>query len=207
MYHELHSELTQVHFFGFYFVGIMRIFEEPNTTNMKTSNKILLLGSLLLAIVLISSCDKKEKGFSKLSVRLHDMPVDYDSVKVEIVEVLVHTNEDGWISLPAQTGIYDLLLLQDGIDTLLVPPMSIPSGNLSQIRFILGDENTVVIGGVSHDLSLSSQDESGLKINVHEEFLNNEEYTIIVDFDAAQSVLETGNGTYKLKPVLSADVQ
>jgi hypothetical protein len=99
------------------------------------------------------------------------------------------------------------LLLQNGIDTLLVISQEIPEGKLSQIRFILGKENTVVVSGISYPLELSSEDESGLKLNIHQDLVDNTSYTISVDFDATESVLENRNGTYKLKPVLRATIQ
>lgn len=163
----------------------------------------------IYAVIFIASliifC-KKDKGFAKLNVRLHDNPALYDSVKIDIQKVMVHTNVTGWITLNTNTGIYDLLMLQNGVDTLLVPQQDVPEGKLSQIRFILGSNNTVVVSGTSYPLELSSQDESGLKLNIHQDLIDNSSYTIVIDFDATQSILETGNNTYKLKPVLSGSI-
>ena len=100
-----------------------------------------------------------------------------------------------------------LLLLQNGVDTLLVPQQQIPEGKLSQIRFILGDNNRVVVSGTSHPLKLSSQDESGLKLNIHQDLVDNSNYTISVDFIASESVLENNDGSYRLRPVLSASIR
>ena len=53
------------------------------------------------------------------------------------------------------------------------------------------------IGGVS-------QDESGLKLNVHQDLAAGQFYTLVIDFDASLSVVDEGNGSYRLKPVLTA---
>ena len=168
-----------------------------------------IITALFFSSLLFSSCGKDESrnGTATLSVRLHDSPAAIDSVLVEILEVRVHTNSTGWLTLATVSGIYDLLLLQNGIDTLLVPPQQIGAGTISQIRFILGDDNRVVADSVSYSLALSSQDESGLKLNLHADILAGQQYTIIVDFDAEQSVIQQGNGTYRLKPVLRAAIQ
>ncbi|MFN8776610.1 MAG: DUF4382 domain-containing protein [Flavobacteriales bacterium] len=108
--------------------------------------------------------------------------------------------------MDTEAGMYNLLDFQNGLVTLIVPPQQIPIGHISQFRLILGDDNYVVVGGVPFDLALSSQDESGLKLNLHEEINADEDYTIVVDFDASQSVLLQGNGTYRLKPALTATV-
>ena len=68
----------------------------------------------------------------------------------------------------------------------------------------LGTQNTVKISNVSYPLEMTSEDESGLKLNIHQDLLANQSYTLMIDFDAGQSVKDMGNDTYKLKPVLSA---
>src|SRR5690606_28746613 len=110
-------------------------------------------------------------------------------------------------TLNTQSGMYNLLDFQNGLDTLIAPPQQIPSGQISQIRLILGANNYVVVAGVVHPLELSSQDESGLKLNLHSMIDANVEYLIMVDFDASQSIVVQGNGSYRLKPVLTATIQ
>lgn len=167
-----------------------------------------LLGLAAAGVALLVACEEKdETGFARLSVRMHDQAIPYDSVNVEIIGVRVHHDGAGWISLPAQTGMYNLLDFQNGVDTLIVPPQSVPSGQISQFRLLLGDNNYVVIGGTAFPLSLSSQDESGLKLNLHETLDANADYVLVVDFDASQSIGMNGNGTYRLKPVLHATLQ
>jgi hypothetical protein len=170
---------------------------------------ILILSACVFTIsVLFLSCkDENVAGKGTINVRLHDLPIEYDSVNVEIIGVKVHHDDQGWISLPTTIGVYNLLDFQEGIDTLIVPDTAIPSGHISQLRMLLGDLNYVVIDGISFPLELSSQDESGLKLNIHQEINTDEDYTIVVDFDASQSVILNGNGTYRLKPVLTAEIQ
>jgi hypothetical protein len=59
------------------------------------------------------------------------------------------------------------------------------------------------VGGVVSSLLLSSEDETGLKINIHKNLLGGVTYDLLIDFDADQSVVDEGNGSYRLKPVLS----
>lgn len=165
---------------------------------------VLVIG---LSAVLFSCQEKDAAPPAFLSISLTDAPGNYDNVFVHITGVEVHTDAGGWQSLAVDTGIYDLLTLQNGIDTVLTTPQSIPSGLISQVRLILGDSNTVVVSAVSHDLALSSQDVTGLKCNLHDTLQPNTSYNILLDFDADQSVLQQGNGTYRLKPVVSATLQ
>jgi hypothetical protein len=151
--------------------------------------------------------DRADDGYLTLEVRLTDAPGPYDSVIVKVVGVQVHTDAGGWQSLPTDTGFYDLLSLQNGVDTMITAPQVIPSGRISQVRLILADSNCVYLAGVRYPLSLSSQDESGLKCNVDTVLPPNSVCRLLLDFDADRSVLQQGNGSYRLKPVVSAFFQ
>lgn len=128
-----------------------------------------------------------------------------DSVLIDLQQVRVHTNLGGWQDIATNAGVYDLLTLRNDTDTVVSGMQAIPAGRLSQVRFILGQQNAVVVAGVRYPLALSSQDESGLKFNVNQTLVQNTQYTLVIDFDAAASVIQEGNGTYRLKPVLSAE--
>lgn len=168
---------------------------------MKT-NVFLSLLFIAFASVIFNSC-KKEEGTATLTVQLTDTPGTYDAVHVEVIGVEVHTNTEGWMSVPVTDSIYDLIQLQDSANAVL-GSLVIPTGTLSQVRLILGNDNTVTVNSVVFPLSLSSQDESGLKLNIHQELSDDQVYTLELDFDAGQSVIDNGNGTYKLKPVITA---
>lgn len=166
---------------------------------MKTKSIFL---SLLLFTVIISfvSC-KKDNGTSTLQVRLTDAPTGYEKVYVDIKEVRVNFRDDstGWVSLNTNAKIYNLLGLQNGVDTLLATG-TVQTGIVKEIRLILGSNNTIVDGGVTYPLTIPSGSESGLKIKVNKQ-LNATLETLIVDFDASLSIKLEGGG-YKLRPVL-----
>lgn len=135
---------------------------------------------------------------------LTDDPAAYDQVNVEVIEIEVHTDADGWTTVPVTDSIYNLLAFQ-GNNAAFLANAVLPSGTLSQVRLILGTHNTVVIGTNTYPLLLSSQDETGLKININKNLVGGVTYDLLIDFDAGQSVVEEGNGSYRLKPVLTAE--
>ncbi|MDP4263584.1 MAG: DUF4382 domain-containing protein [Bacteroidota bacterium] len=53
----------------------------------------------------------------------------------------------------------------------------------------------------TYPLTIPSGSESGLKIKLAKP-LHATLDSLVIDFDAALSILQTGNGDYKLKPVL-----
>lgn len=169
--------------------------------NQKSLSIILLT---IIGITGIVSCSEKD-DLAKVpfSVRLTDSPGDYEEVNVEILGVQVHSGEAGWITLQnANPGIYNLLDYTNGMDTEIASDL-FPVGKISQIRLLLGENNTVKINGQVHKLKTPSAQQSGLKLQVNTTLKENISYSMLLDFDAAQSVVRTGNGNdYNLKPVI-----
>ncbi|MGB3090332.1 MAG: DUF4382 domain-containing protein, partial [Chitinophagaceae bacterium] len=66
---------------------------------------------------------------------------------------------------------------------------------------VLGANNTIKVAGITYPLTIPSGSESGLKIKVNKR-LNGSLDSLLIDFDAALSIHQTGVGTYQLKPVL-----
>ncbi|MFI5220408.1 MAG: DUF4382 domain-containing protein [Bacteroidia bacterium] len=166
---------------------------------------IIVLAAITGLVLILFSCSKDRQSTATLIVELKDAPAAYEEVNVQVTGVEVHSDVTGWITFAVADSIYDLLLLQDSANAALDSAI-FPVGKISQVRLILGANNTVKIGGTIYPLSLSSQDETGLKLNLHQDLLAGQVYKLVLDFDAAKSVVEQGNSTYKLKPVLSAEL-
>lgn len=148
-------------------------------------------------------CDKSDSSdTTRVSVRLTDAPGDYQEVNVDITGV--EFKMDGQlVNLDVTTGVYNLLDFVNGLDTLLASE-EVESGTLSQVRLILGDNNTVMVDGVVYQLATPSAQQSGLKLNMNSELTPGVDYDLLLDFDASKSIVRTGNGKYQLKPVLRA---
>jgi hypothetical protein len=154
-------------------------------------------------IILTYSCSKKKE--SVLEIRLTDAPTTLEEVNVDIQTVRVKfdddsTNLNGWYTLNTNARVYNLLDLQNGIDTVLASG-SYPFGTVKEIRFVLGPNNTVKENGVVYPLTIPSGGESGLKIKIGKD-MRGPLTSIIIDFDAALSVKKESSGNFKLRPVL-----
>ncbi|MCD6013195.1 MAG: hypothetical protein K0Q79_3057 [Flavipsychrobacter sp.] len=137
-------------------------------------------------------------------MRLTDAPGDYDAVYIDIQQIVFKVAGRAEVVLiPNRPGIYNLLTFRNGLDTLLVNA-TVPAGTVEQIRLVLGSNSSIVVDGISYPLNTPSAQESGLKLNFHTTLDVNASYTIWLDFDAGKSILQTGSGTYKLKPVIRA---
>ncbi|WP_428236193.1 DUF4382 domain-containing protein [Gracilimonas sp.] len=154
-----------------------------------------------------------------MKISLTDAPAAYDEVNIEIRQVLVNQDEDaeepndngedndegeednGWFSILDDSMTVNLLDYQNG-NTLELGETELEAGQYNQLRLILGDDNTVVVDGETYALATPSAQQSGLKLLVNATVEEDQVYELVIDFDASQSIVETGNGNYILKPVL-----
>ena len=178
--------------------------------------KFYTLSCIVLASMSLffASCgdDNSSGQTSRVTVRMVDAPGDYDEVNVEVLDVLIKNSSDtgdqGWISIGDKTQvgegkIYNLLSLTGGVNALLADN-EVPSGNLGQIRLLLGDENTVVKGVTSYPLKTPSAQQSGLKLKINQTLEVGKTYEFLLDFDVERSVViqAGGSGNYNLHPVI-----
>ena len=158
-------------------------------------------------MMLFASCNKDEASTSFV-VRLTDSPGDYEAVNIDLLNVQAHVNDgdqsDGWITLDSNPGIYDLLKLTNGAETVIASD-EFPTGKVSQVRLVLGDNNSVTVDGETFPLTVPSGSESGLKVSINADLIEGITYSVLLDFDAAKSVVSAGSsGKYLLKPVIKA---
>src|SRR5215212_11158430 len=103
---------------------------------------------VLMAAVLLFGCKKDDNnnggGYGSMRVKMTDAPGDYKEVNVDIK--LVEINHNGnWIALSTNAGVYDLLKLRDSVTVPISDSVVINRGKVTQIRLILGNNNTVVV--------------------------------------------------------------
>ena len=155
---------------------------------------------VVLITLMVASCNK-ETDSAHLSIRMTDAIANYSAVMVDIQGVEVIVNGGSSVLLNTETGIYNLLDYSNGLNTLIATG-DLKEGTVSQIRLILGTNNTVTHNNVVYPLSTPSAMQSGLKLQIHQTLVAGVSYSILLDFDAHQSIVIKGNGDYQLKPVI-----
>ena len=172
-------------------------------------------------------------GKQNLSLYMTDGPGFFDQVFVEIkaVQVLVDTTKDTrkndtcnwdrvgatpgtsqgnkkdsglvWTNLNIKAGVYDILNLRNGVDTLLAST-EIPKGAIRLIRIEIGNNNSVVKDSVTYPLNWPDNKPNYILIKLKghetEEFLPNK-IRLWLDFDISRSVVIVNGNKFYLKPV------
>ncbi len=168
-------------------------------------------------------------GKSKASIYMMDGPIQFAKVLIDIrqVAILVDTStaqsapdisnqwDDNfcgrgrnfsnksviWDTLSVTPGVYDLLKLRNGTDTLLSSGVYV-SGKILKIRITLGSSDSVYTDSTtSYPLAVFGPNPY-FDINVHRENVSsvtNNEFEMWLDFNLARSIF-FWNGTFLLKP-------
>lgn len=176
----------------------------------KTLTSLLILGLSTFAFYACSKQGTSSSDKAKMQVYLTDDPGDYDAVYIDVQDVKINYSNDtseNWVSLNnVARGSYNLLDLINDRDTMLADA-EINTGTVEQIRLVLGPNNYVVVDGQRHDLETPSAQQSGLKLNIHQSVVEGILYKLLLDFDVARSIHQTGNGKYMLKPVIRTTLE
>lgn len=181
----------------------------------------IIAGALVLSGVLFwAGCDSGGTGGAAqgdFTLRLTDAPADLDNavVTVDRVDLLTEDgvsddddtgddDDESSLTLTEETRQLDLLQLQNGNEALLADEVTVPEGEYTQLRFVLGSENYVVVNGEQQMLEVPSGQRSGIKIVLPEVEIENDgdEIDLTLDFDVEDSFIEQGDGTYRFKPTI-----
>jgi hypothetical protein len=171
------------------------------------------------------------KGQSQVSLYMTDGPVSFSKVLIDIRQIAVeidsaskqtdsdrddewdddyngwHRDADHksvfWDTLSITPGVYNLLALRNGTDTLLSKSL-ITSGKILKIKVTLGSDNTVYTDSTtSYPLEVFGPSPS-FTINVSRtnvQDVSNNEFKIWLDFNLARSIF-FWNGEFLLKPFI-----
>lgn len=182
-----------------------------------------LFAGLLVAAGLLfwAGCDSNgdlSPAQGQFALMLTDAPANLDKavVTVDRVDLVSDDAEDeveededdgekeGIITLTDTPRQMDLLQLQGGVTETLAD-VTVPEGEYTQLRFVLGDENYVVWDdGTKQTLQVPSAKQTGIKIILPKVEIENEgdQVEVTLDFDVEESFVEKGNGEYLFKPTV-----
>ncbi len=166
-------------------------------------------------------------GTQNVSLFLTDGPGAYNNLFLDIrsVAVLVDTSKNTrlhdscdwerigsrnaggdsaslvWNTLNIKAGLYDIVALKNGIDTLL-SATNVFAGNVRLIRIDLGTNSSIVKDSVSYPLYYPNNFYILIKLKGDEwEHYTTNSYRLWIDFDVMRSIIES-NGRFYLIPFL-----
>lgn len=187
--------------------------------------KYFVILFLLALAIFISGCisilptleeEPITPGKGRLEIYLTDLSEKYKAndtetyvaINITIYKIQVHLagdSEEGegeWIEWELlEPTEYNLIELKDVF--VLLSGSELNSGKYTQIRLFITNPNILLNEGVEYiTLIIPSAEQTGIKLIHPFEIIEGEETELTIDFDAEKSIIKTGNGSYKLKPVI-----
>lgn len=168
------------------------------------------LALFFAGIAILSGCEKEDvastNGKTKVEIRMTDAPGNFDEINLNVKEIVLFSGEESY-TFNADADIFNILDFRIGTSNpdILVASGEMPSGEITEIRLVLEDSgNTIVVDGIPQDLKTPSGQSSGWKVKLDENpmLVPGVTYSLVLDFDAAKSIVVAGNGKYLLKPVV-----
>src|SRR6187200_536539 len=194
-----------------------------NYSSLRFRRLVSCVAFIMLGFVTAcGSSDDNGGGPGSFSVSLTDAPAcGFDQVNVTVSKVRVHQSSSaddtaaGWTDITVNPPRkINLLDFNDPTQPIHVQPLGLApleAGHYTQLRLVLipnsGSSplaNSIVLSGTTQEIPLDTPSgiQSGVKL-VHQFTVNSgQRVDLLLDFDACKSVVQTGNGTYKLKPVI-----
>ena len=161
--------------------------------------KYALLLVAVASVILVSGCVTSTSNNGTLQLKITDAG-NIDSLILSISQVEVHmatndTNdtESGWTTVNGAQSV-DLIQVK-GIEKFL-GNTSLTEGKYTQIRLTISGA-TAVIDNQTYSVTVPSDK---FKLVHNFDIVANQTTTLVLDFNADQSLVETGNGRYMLRP-------
>jgi hypothetical protein len=191
-----------------------------------TTSPLKALCLMIVLFVLVTACQKNDLSIGSQMVSLYltdDPSMTFDNLFIDIQKVEIKTEDDdetedesghrhgngsddgtgdisgGWITLNSNTGVYDILSLKNGVDTLLSSGFLPTSKPTRKIRLTLGTNNMGVLNGVTYPLPLKkNQVEIDVEKGISATGIGGN-IKIWLDFDGNLSIRKKGN-EFELQP-------
>lgn len=107
-----------------------------------------------------------------------------------------------WDTLAIRPGVYDILKLRNGVDTLFA--QGTIKGRVRKIRLTLGDKNSVVKSGITYPINLHPGFNNYVYVKIHNRHhdrISENHVGFWLDFDLENSIVEQ-NDRFFLRPAL-----
>jgi hypothetical protein len=148
-----------------------------------------------------------DTGKGTLKIYLTDAPGDYNEVNINISRI------EGHIAVEDEEGYWEILKeWSDGLPvdltkledvSILLASLELAPNKYTQLRIFLGSDASLLVEGEElQSLEIPSSANTGIKLNHPFDIEEGKITKLTIDFDAEKSVIKTGNGKYKMKPVI-----
>jgi len=179
------------------------------TIMKKLRLSLLPLFAAALAIA-ITACKKEDveptSEKNEFKVRMTDAPGNFASLDVEITNVEVYSESDGWVTLNNDAQVVSILDLTNGNETTIAYQNSVSAGLYTQMRISFGGQTNLMLfdsnssGLIQANLNWGTSNQ--VVIEIDEEVSSTSSANVLLDFQVAESLIGQAQ-TYIIDPVIT----
>src|SRR5688572_11759511 len=174
---------------------------------MKFMKRIVLFTVIgLVAAFGLSSCndEKPQAEPRQMKVRMTDSPGNYAALNMTITGVEAYHESQGWIALSSHTHTVNVASLTNGSEVELANKYNMSAGHYTRIKIKFGGTSTLVVNasgtGIGITFNLIWTVPQDVEIVIDKQIDDNNGANILLDFDVAQSIVESGS-QYTIHPI------
>ncbi len=175
---------------------------------MKSIIKFLLVFTVIIVFIVYSCENKSAKTNDKggIIVKLADETNVDTTLNIDLKAVQVkyksdNNTEEYWYELTTKDSIYNLRKLQ-GDSPITIAKDELDVGKISQLRLLLGENNTIVIAEDTIDVEVPFDYIDGTSINISDSIIASKNLEILLNVDIKSSISGNEDGLFSLKPVV-----
>ena len=170
----------------------------------------LSVAVFFLSAMIFTSCQKGVSDMHNANQPHHatifltdDQIPMFDSVFIDLQKLEIKVEDEtigteGWITLNIRPGIYNILRLRNGIDTLFATG-NLPNADIRKLRLTLGIRNSIMVGNQSLPLRIHDN-EMQVVVNIEAgdfEIVSSDQVLFWMDFDLGGSIRVDNSGPGK----------
>ncbi|WP_189702650.1 DUF4382 domain-containing protein [Subsaximicrobium wynnwilliamsii] len=178
--------------------------------NFKTSLKFLFTAACIL--LMFTSCSKDELdnygNETAITVKLKGAENNLQNLMIDIKDVQLLIGADAntpgaWMSLDLlSSGVYNVTQLNNDNELILVDGMLIPSGEVQQIKLLLGNDNAIIVHNQSRPLGSDAEELASSNI-VAKRLASNKNYEFTLEFESDNSIIVTADDSINFVPKMN----
>lgn len=188
-----------------FFYGIRVVIHKTTLKHHFMKRIIIFVCTGLMASTLLTSCtdEAANNAAGTFKVKMTDAPGDYAALNIEITSVDAYHENQGWVNLSNQTTSLNVLSLTNGSEITLANTAQVQAGLYTRLRIRYAPQASITLQNSAGSLQagfIGGVNET--EIIIHQEINAQTGVDLLLDFNVAQSVIET-SGQYIIDPVIT----
>lgn len=178
--------------------------------------KLILSVAAASSFLLFNACEKNDNvqtasnsDSGSMEVQMTDAPASYEALFIAITEAEVYSQSEGWVKLDGSGESFNILDFNNGQTKTVAVSNSVEAGVYTKLRLTFDPQvriqvlaSTGLLGSsMNGEFTVDWAGSNTIELEIDEEVMVGQNTVLMVDFDAANSIVEDGE-KFIIQPVV-----